>query len=212
MEFIHQFIDLFIHLDDHIGEMIANYQHFTYIILFLIIFCETGLVIMPFLPGDSLLFVLGAFAAKGDLNVFLLWILLTIAAILGDAVNYYVGSLLKNHVQEGKPIPLIKRTHLEHTAKFFEKYGNKTIILARFVPLVRTFAPFCAGAGSMKYSKFLFYNIIGAIIWVTIGLGAGWVFGNLPWVEKNFSLVIIGVVLISVLPIVLEFLKNKKDR
>lgn len=212
MEFIHQFIDLFLHLDHHIGELIAHYQHFTYVILFIIIFCETGLVITPFLPGDSLLFILGAFAARGDLNGLLLFALLTVAAILGDTVNYGVGSMLRNRVLNKQRIPLIKQHHLDKTAAFFAKYGNKTIVLARFVPLVRTFAPFMAGVGTMSYGTFITYNIIGAVVWVAIGLGAGYLFGNLPWVEKNFSLVVLGVVVLSIVPIVLEFLKDKKHR
>lgn len=212
MEMLHTFIDFFLHLDHHIGALIANYGTAIYVILFLIIFCETGLVVTPFLPGDSLLFVLGAFAASGDLNLLSLFFLLTTAAILGDAVNYFIGTKFKDvFIAQGK-IPFIKTSHIAQTHAFFEKYGNKTIILARFVPIVRTLAPFCAGIGNMSYGKFALYNVVGALIWVIVGLGAGYLFGNLPWVEKNFSLVILGVVVLSVVPVVLEFLKHKKDR
>ena len=210
MEIIKSFIDIFIHLDHHLNAVIAAYGTWTYALLFIIIFCETGLVVTPFLPGDSLLFVLGAFAARGTLDPKALWVLLGLAAIAGDAVNYFVGRKLAPKVFNNEKIPFLKQEYLDQTALFFEKYGKKTIILARFVPIVRTFAPFLAGAGNMKYSIFASYNVLGGILWVSIGLGAGYLFGNIPFVEKHFSLVVLGIVVVSLVPAVLEFLKNKK--
>lgn len=212
MEILHTLIDFCLHLDHHMAQMIAQYGTMIYAILFLIIFCETGLVITPYLPGDSLLFVLGAFAAKGDLNLLLLWILLFVAAVLGDAVNYFIGSRFKSTFLSKGRIAFIKQKHMDQTEAFFQKYGTKTIILARFVPLIRTLAPFMAGIGTMPYRTFFTFNVIGALLWVSVGLAAGYIFGRLPWVEKNFSLVILGVVVLSIIPIILEFLKNKKDR
>ncbi len=209
MEILHTFIDFFLHLDHHMSYLITNYGLAVYGILFAIIFCETGLVVTPFLPGDSLLFVLGAFAARGELNLFGLFVLLTVAAILGDACNYFIGTLLKDNILQKKKIAFIKPEYLTKTSQFYEKYGNKTIVLARFVPIIRTFAPFLAGVANMSYARFGLYNIVGGLLWITIGLGAGYIFGNLPWVEKNFSLVVLGVVVISVIPIVLEVIKKK---
>lgn len=202
------FIDFILHLDVHLGQIIADYGGVTYAILFLIIFIETGLVIMPFLPGDSLLFAAGAFAALGSLNITALILLLILAAILGDTTNYWIGHFFGEKLIANPKIP-IKKEHLEKTQVFFEKHGGKTIILARFVPIVRTFAPFVAGIGKMHYSRFISFNVIGGIAWVlTFSLG-GYFFGNIPAVKHNFSLVIFGIILVSVAPMLWHALKSK---
>jgi membrane-associated protein len=206
MENIKEFIDFFLHLDDSLKALTSSYGLWIYAIVFAVIFCETGLIILPFLPGDSLLFVLGALAAAKTLDMGLLWILLTIAAILGDALNYFIGTKMAEAIKKTNQ-KIIKPEHLKKTHDFFEKYGAKAIILARFLPIIRTVAPFLAGAGQMNYKKFALYNVTGAILWVTIGLWAGWFFGGLPWVEKNFSLVILAIIVISLIPIALEFIK-----
>lgn len=209
MEQIKHVLDVFIHLDHYISNLNSSCGAWTYLIVFLIIFCETGLVVVPFLPGDSLLFVLGALAAAKTLNLGLLWLLLTIAAILGNTLNYFIGTKMVSVIKRSDQ-KLVKPEHLNRTHEFFEKYGNKALILTRFLPILRTIAPFLAGVGLMKYSKFAFYNFIGGFLWVSIGLGSGWWFGRLPWVEKNFSLVILAIVVISLIPAVLEFYKHKK--
>jgi len=210
MEHLKHLIDVFIHLDHYISNLNASFGHWTYGIVFAIIFCETGLVVVPFLPGDSLLFVLGALAAAKTLNMGLLWILLTAAAILGNMVNYFIGTKLV-HVIKRADQKLVKPEHLKRTHEFYEKYGPKAIILTRFLPILRTIAPFLAGVGQMSYRKFAIYNLIGGFLWVSIGLWSGWLFGRLPWVEKNFSLVILAIVVISLIPAALEFLKHKKQ-
>lgn len=201
-------IDLFLHLDKHLDTIVASYGTLTYLVLFLIVFCETGLVVTPFLPGDSLLFAAGAVAGAGLLNPFLLGALLIVAAILGDAVNYMIGRYIGPKVFQANDSMFFKKKYLEKTQKFYEKYGGKTIIIARFVPIVRTFAPFLAGVGAMKYSKFGLYNIVGAILWVGIVLTAGVFFGGLPIVKKNFSIVVLGIIFVSILPAVVEFYKE----
>jgi membrane-associated protein len=210
MEQIKHIIDVFIHLDHYISNLNASCGSWTYIIVFAIIFCETGLVIVPFLPGDSLLFVLGALAATKTLNIGLLWILLTIAAILGNMVNYFVGTKMSDVIKRSDQ-KLVKPAHLKRTHEFFEKYGPKAIILTRFMPILRTIAPFLAGVGQMDYKQFGLYNLIGGLLWVSIGLWSGWLFGGLPWVSKNFSLVILAIVIISLIPAVFEFLKHRKE-
>ena len=201
-------IDFILHLDVHLGQIIKNYGALTYLILFTIIFLETGLVFIPFLPGDSLLFAAGAFAALKSLNLFILIGLLIIAAILGDTVNYWIGRFFGEQLVANPKVP-INQEHIDQTEKFFKKHGGKTIILARFVPSVRTFAPFVAGAGQMEYGKFISYNIVGGILWVLIATLAGYFFGNIPFVKENFSLVIFGVVIISILPILFEVIKHR---
>ncbi|MFB9865326.1 DedA family protein [Rufibacter immobilis] len=208
MELLRQFIDLFLHLDQHLSQIITDYGTWTYIILFLIIFVETGVVVMPFLPGDSLLFAAGAFAAKGDLNVWLLLVLLFVAAFLGDTLNYMIGNHFGPKVFR-RDYRFLKREYLIKTQAFYEKHGGKTIIFARFIPIIRTFAPFVAGVGTMKYSKFLSYNVIGGLLWVVGFVVAGFVFGNIPAVKKNFSLVIFGIILLSVIPPIIEMVKHK---
>ena len=212
MEFIKSLIDLFLHLDQHLGELIRNYGLWTYLILFLIIFCETGLVVTPFLPGDSLLFAAGTFAARGDLSVFWLFILLSIAAILGDTVNYWIGHYVGPKVFHKENVRLLNKKHLERTHAFYEKYGGKTIIIARFIPIIRTFAPFVAGVGSMTYWRFITYNIVGGILWVGVCVFAGFFFGNIEIVQRNFSLVVLAIVLISVLPVFIEFVRHRLGR
>ncbi len=209
MEFIKYLIDLFLHLDVHLHSIILQYGTLTYIILFMVIFGETGLVVVPFLPGDSLLFAAGTFAAKGSFNLHLLIILLAAAAILGDTVNYWIGHFIGPKIFEKENIRFLKKEYLEKTHKFYEKYGGKTIIIARFVPIVRTFAPFVAGIGSMSYSKFILYNIIGGVIWVVLFTAAGFYFGNIPFVKNNFSIVILTIIFISILPGIIEFIKHK---
>jgi len=208
MEILVDLFNLFLHLDKHLKVIIGNYGEWTYLILFIIIFCETGLVITPFLPGDSLLFASGAFAALGCFELGWLLMLLMFAAIAGDTVNYWLGHYVGEKGFEGR-IPLVKQEHLIQTQDFYAKYGGKTIILARFIPIIRTFAPFVAGVGSMTYKKFLLYNLIGGIAWVSICVMGGYFFGNLPFVQKNFSLVILVIIIISVLPMLVELARNR---
>ncbi len=212
MEFIGKLVDLFLHLDQHLNDIIGQYGTWTYLILFLIIFCETGLVVLPFLPGDSLLFAAGAFAALGSLNVFWLFVLLSIAAIAGDTVNYWLGYWLGPRVFHRDNVRFLNKKHLDRTHAFYEKYGGKTIIIARFIPIVRTFAPFVAGIGSMTYWRFIAYNVIGGVAWVAICVFSGYKFGNLEVVKKNFSLVIVAIVLISVLPMLIEYLRHRLNK
>lgn len=209
VDIIKQCLDFFIHLDAYIGAIAAAWGIWTYALLFLIIFCETGLVVLPLLPGDSLLFVLGALAAKGVLRMDILWVLLAVAAVLGDAVNYYIGAWCATKIFSDRHVRFLKTEHLEKTKKFYAKYGNKTIILARFLPIIRTFAPFLAGVGAMPYRRFALYNITGGILWVSVGLGAGYLFGGLAFVAKNFSWVVLGIVVISMIPAIWEYINHR---
>jgi membrane-associated protein len=208
MELLKSLIDLFLHLDEYLAQIISNYGAWTYGILFVVIFIETGLVVTPFLPGDSLLFAAGTFAALGSLNVWFLVGLLMVAAVLGDAVNYSIGHYLGERAYN---IKWIKREHLEKTHAFFEKHGGKAIFLARFVPIVRTFAPFVAGIGKMSYGYFATYNVVGGITWVTTFTLLGYFFGNLEFVKKNFELVIIAIILVSVVPMFVEWWKARRE-
>ncbi len=208
MEIISELVDFILHLDVHLNTIIKNFGIWTYLLLFLIIFLETGVVVTPFLPGDSLLFAAGSFAALGSLNVFALFILLTLAAILGDTLNYWIGHFIGPRAFSGNT-RFLKKEYLDRTHEFYEKYGGKTIILARFIPIIRTFAPFVAGIGAMDYPHFFFYNVIGAVLWVSIFTFGGYFFGNLPFVRDNFTIVIMVIILISVLPGVFEFLREK---
>jgi membrane-associated protein len=210
MEILKVLIDLFLHLDKHLAAVIQQYGTLTYVILFAVIFMETGLVVTPFLPGDSLLFAAGAFAALGNLNIWLLFALLATAAILGDSVNYFIGHTLGKRATTGE-IKFIKKEYIDRTHAFFEKYGNKTIFLARFVPIVRTFAPFVAGVGEMSYGNFFSYNVFGGLVWVALCTFAGYFFGNIPVVQENFSLVMIAIILISLFPAVFEWLKARQE-
>jgi membrane-associated protein len=211
MEFIAKAVDFFLHLDTHLGELIQQYGVWTYAILTLVVFCETGLVVTPFLPGDSLLFAAGALAAlpASPLRVEMLFLLLAGAAIAGDTVNYWIGHKVGPRAFEGR-IKFLNKKHLERTHEFYERYGGKTIIIARFVPIVRTFAPFVAGIGSMSYGRFIVYNVVGGLAWVAICLFGGYFFGNLPFVKENFSVVILAIIFISILPGVYEFVRHKR--
>jgi membrane-associated protein len=203
-------LDWLLHVDDKLFELVDLYGTWTYAILFAIVFCETGLVIMPLLPGDSLLFAAGAIAANAgsSLNIWVLCLILFSAAVLGDTVNYHVGRYLGPKVLSGKYSRWLNPKYLEKTHQFFECYGGKTIILARFVPIVRTFAPFVAGVGRMDYRKFLFYNVVGGALWVLSMTFAGFWFGSQPWVKKNFEIVVIAIVFISILPAVIEYARH----
>jgi membrane-associated protein len=211
MEILQHLLDLILHLDKHLADIIHDYGVWTYAILFLIIFVETGVVVLPFLPGDSLLFAAGSLAAlpSSPLNVWLMMVLLIVAAVLGDTLNYHIGDYLGPRVFREKS-RFLKREHLERTQAFYEKHGAKTIILARFIPIIRTFAPFVAGVGTMSYAKFLSYNVVGAVLWVVLLTLAGFFFGRIPVVQKNFSLVVLAIIVLSVLPAVVEFFKSRR--
>lgn len=210
MEWLSQIIDFFVHLDDHVAQLISHYGAWTYGILFLVVFCETGLVITPFLPGDSLLFMIGVFSNMGDrgLNPFLAAALIIIAAVLGDNVNYQFGKLFGPRAFRKENARFFKRANLERTKHFFERYGAKTIILARFIPVVRTFAPFVAGMGCMTYPRFLGYSVLAAVLWVVICMGAGYFFGGLPVVRENFTIAILALILLSVAPALFEWARH----
>ncbi len=210
MEFIYKCIDIFLHLDVYLHQITSSYGTASYILLFVVIFCETGLVVTPFLPGDSLIFAVGALCAKGMFNTPGVYLMLCCAAVLGDTVNYHIGHMLREKVESKQEIRFIKREYLERTQAFFERHGGKTIIIARFIPIIRTFAPFVSGVGRMSYTRFISYNAVGGILWVTIALFSGYFFGNIPLVKDNFSLVIIGIVIISVIPGVVVYLKEKR--
>ena len=209
MELVHWFVDFFLHLDQHLAEVIRSYGTWTYALLFAIVFLETGLVVTPFLPGDSLLFAAGSFAALGALDIRLLFLLLVGAAVLGDNVNYAVGHYLGPRVFHYQRSRFFNPDHLRKTHRFYERYGVKTIIIARFVPIVRTFSPFVAGIGAMSYLRFLAFDVVGGILWVGICTCAGYFFGNMPFVRKNFSLVIVAIVLVSILPALVEYLRHR---
>ncbi|MGH7458410.1 MAG: DedA family protein [Longimicrobiaceae bacterium] len=211
MELIQAIIDIFLHVDDHLHEIVRDYGAWTYAILFLVIFAETGLVVTPFLPGDSLLFAAGAIAAGGSMHPGGLFLLLTAAAILGDTVNYWVGSMVGTRVFKDDA-RILKTEYLERTERFYAKYGGKTIVIARFVPIVRTYAPFVAGACLMNYPRFLFYNVFGGVVWVFLFVFGGYFFGNVPTVQENFSLVVVVIILLSVVPIVVEMVKDRRSR
>lgn len=211
MEWIEMLIDFILHIDDHLMMIVGAYGTWTYAILFLIVFAETGFVVTPFLPGDSLLFAAGALAATGVLNPFVLVALLFVAAVLGDSVNYSLGSYFGVRVFK-EEARIFKLDYLYKTEAFFEKYGGKTIVIARFVPIVRTYAPFVAGASKMNYSRFIFYNLLGGAIWVGLFVAVGYLFGNLPIVKNNFSLAVLIIIAASVVPIFIEFFKAKRKK
>jgi len=206
-----EIFDFIIHFDEYLAKIIAAFGNWTYVILFAIIFAETGLVVAPFLPGDSLLFVVGTLAAGGlGLNIWIAYITLLIAAILGDTVNYWIGHKIGAKAFSQNNSRIFKKEYLEKTQAFYEKHGGKTIILARFVPIVRTFAPFVAGVGKMNYSTFIMYNVVGGFIWVTSLMFAGYFFGQLPFIQHNFEYAVIGIVLISLLPMIFEYINHKR--
>jgi membrane-associated protein len=211
MDLIHFFIDFILHIDKHLDQMIITYGIWVYVILFLIVFCETGLVVTPFLPGDSMLFVAGALAARAtnELDVVILCIVLVVAAIIGDSSNFEIGKIFGEKLFSNPNSKIFKQEYLHKTHEFYKKYGGKTIILARFVPIVRTFAPFVAGMGRMHYYYFISYNVIGGLAWVLIFTLAGYFVGNVEWVQSNLKLLIVAIILVSILPAVFEVVKNK---
>lgn len=213
MQLLKDFLDLMLHLQDHLHTFTRQYGPLVYGLLFLIVFCETGLVITPFLPGDSLLFAVGAISAdpQSGINVWIAAIVMLIAAILGDTVNYWIGRKFSGWAIRKFP-RIIKQSHLDKTSEFFVRYGGKAIIIARFVPIVRTFAPFVAGSGAMDYRKFMTYNIVGALLWIGSLVPAGWYFGNFPIVKDNFEIVVFGIIGVSLLPMVIEFARAKLSR
>ena len=202
-------IEIILHLDKYLSPLVQSYGAWIYAILFLVIFFETGLVFIPFLPGDSLLFVAGTFAAQGSINLIFLMIILSIAAILGDTMNYWIGYHFGNFITSRR---FVKQEYIQRTERFYEKHGKKTIILARFIPIIRTVAPFIAGIGKMQYPIFLAYNIIGGLIWVVLLIGAGYLFGNIPFVQENFTLFIIGIIIMSFIPVCIEYLRHRIAR
>jgi membrane-associated protein len=208
MDFLKDILDIVLHLDKHLDVVIKNCGAWSYLLFFAIIFAETGLVVTPFLPGDSLLFVVGAFSAIGSLDLLWLFFILVSAAIIGDSVNYSIGKVFGEKLLARGDHRFFKREHVERTHQFYEKYGGKTIIIARFVPVIRTFAPFVAGIGKMSYAKFFIYNVTGALLWVSIFVFGGYFFGNMPLIRNNFTVVIFVIVIISVLPIVIEYWKH----
>ncbi|TWT46238.1 Inner membrane protein YghB [Phycisphaerae bacterium RAS1] len=212
MDWLKQLFDLFLHLDDTLGRVIAEYQGWTYVLLALVIFAETGLVFTPFLPGDSLHFTVGAFAGMEKLDIRVTFPLLLGAAILGNTSNYWIGKFLGPRILRSASSRFFNRRHLERTHAFYEKHGGMTIILAQFVPIVRTFAPFVAGIGAMTYRRFIAFNIVGALLWVSICMFAGYFFGSIPVVKNNFELVVLGIIAVSLLPAVIEFLRHRAAR
>lgn len=212
MEIIADIIGLFTHLEEHLITIIGTFGLWTYVIMFLIIFCETGLVVTPLLPGDSLLFALGTFAAIGALELELLLTTLPVAAIAGDAVNYAAGHILGPRIFRREDVRFLKREYLDRTHRFYEKYGGKTIFLARFIPIIRTFAPFVAGIGNMTYWRFACYNVAGGITWIAVFILGGFYFGNLPFVKRNFTLVIVAIIILSILPAFVEWLRHRAEK
>jgi membrane-associated protein len=208
-EFLATLVDLILHVDTHLQNLTMTYDNWVYLILFVVVFVETGLVVTPFLPGDSLLFAAGALAALGALHVGWLWLLLVVAAIAGDTVNYWFGQRIGARAFDGR-FRFLKPEHLERTEQFFERHGGKAVLLARFVPLVRTFAPFVAGMGAMHYGRFITFNITGALSWVSLFLLGGYFFGGLPIVQENFHLIVPAIILLSLVPIVVEFVRARR--
>ena len=203
-------IDFVLHLDKHLGVILERVGLWSYLLFFVVIFAETGLVVTPFLPGDSLVFTLGTLAATGSLNIGWVFVVLSVAAILGDSANYAIGKYFGSIILKKEGTWFLKKEHIDRTHRFYEKYGSKTIVLARFVPIVRTFAPFVAGVGRMSYPHFLTYNVAGGLLWIALFAFGGYFFGNIPVVKNNFGIVIIAIIIISILPAVIEVLKEKR--
>lgn len=212
MDLLKTVVEFVLHIDRHLSAIIQQFGAWTYAILFAIIFIETGLVIMPFLPGDSLLFAAGTFAALGALDVRLLIALLAVAAVIGDTVNYWIGHRIGEKAFSREDARFFKKEYLDRTHAFYEKHGGKTIIIARFVPIIRTFAPFVAGIGKMSYGRFLSFNVIGGVAWVVLLVGTGYFFGNIPFIRKNFSIAILAIILISTVPIAVEYFRHRKNK
>jgi membrane-associated protein len=211
MDFIKHLIDVILHLDVHLVEMVSQYGTLIYGLLFTIIFCETGLVVTPFLPGDSLLFAVGAISAKGHLNAYTSAMLLMLAAILGDSTNFWIGYFVGPKVFRSESSRWLNRSYLDRTHAFYEKYGAKTVIIARFMPIIRTFAPFVAGIGRMSYPRFLIFSVLGTILWIGCFITAGYLFGNIPVVKRNFTLVVLGIIFVSVLPAIIEAVRARRE-
>lgn len=211
MEFLKTFVDIMLHLDVHLSEFVGQYGILTYAILFLVVFAETGFVVTPFLPGDSLLFAAGAIASFGTLHVGFIVLLLIVAAILGDTANYWIGHLLGRKIVDNPHIKFINQEHIDKTEQFYKKYGAKTIILARFVPIVRTFAPFVAGVGSMHYTTFITYNVVGGVLWVSIFTLLGYFFGNMEFIKHNFHYAVFAIIGLSVVPMIYEYIQHKRN-
>lgn len=205
-------LDFFLHLDEQLSIIIGHYGTWTYVIVAVVVFCETGLVVTPFLPGDSLLFALGTLAARGDLNIWSVMGVLFLAVLLGDNVNYWVGRRVGPGLFSGKSIRWLNQEYLHKTQEFYKRHGGKTVIIARFVPIVRTFAPFVAGIGAMSYGTFLLYSLAGSFFWIVVACGAGYFFGNIPVVQENFSIVVIGIVIISLLPATIKFIQSRRRK
>lgn len=211
MDFIKHSIDILLHLDKYLEVIIQNYGVWTYALIFIIIFCETGLVVTPFLPGDSILFATGALAATKVLGISTLFIVYYLAAVIGDAVNYYIGKKIGGAILDKKEIRYINKDYIIRAKNFYEKHGSMTIVLGRFIPIIRTFVPFVAGIGEMKYSKFIAYNLLGGALWIILFLGGGYLFGNLPFIKNHFSYMLIGIIIVSILPVIITFLKERKN-
>ena len=209
MSFIRTFINAILHLDKYLNVIIQNYGMWTYGLLFLIIFCETGLVLTPFLPGDSLLFATGALASTGSLNIFALFAIFFVAAVMGDTANYHIGKKIGNGILEKESVKFINKEYLNKAQNFYKKHGSMTIVLGRFIPIIRTFVPFVAGIGKMKYSNFITYNILGGFLWVTLMLGGGYFFGGLPFIKDHFSFVVIAIISMSAIPVIVAFINSK---
>ena len=210
MDFVPQMVDFVVHIDHHLDQIIQTYGTWTYLLLFVIVFCETGLVVTPFLPGDSLLFAVGAFAARGSLDLTRSLSVLAIASILGDTTNYLIGTRVGPAIFQKKESRFFDPAHLEKAHRFYEKHGAKTIVLARFLPILRTFSPFVAGIGRMRYPKFLVYSVSGGAVWVGLFVLAGYFFGNIPIVRDNFSIVILGIIVLTTLPVISEFIRSRR--
>nr|WP_309577491.1 DedA family protein [Moraxella osloensis] len=205
-------VDFILHIGDHLQELVKNYGNWIYAILFAIVFCETGLVVLPFLPGDSMLFAAGTIAAVGDMNIFVLIGLLIVAAILGDFVNFEIGKHFGQKLFSNPNSKIFKQSYLQKTHDYYEKYGGRTIIIARFIPIVRTFAPFVGGMGNMNYAQFARYNIVGAVLWVVSFTTLGYFFGQLPFVKEHFSWIMIAIIVFSVVPMVIEIIRHRNDK
>ena len=212
MEHIQWFVDFILHLDTHLGQLISEYGVWTYLILFLIVFCETGLVVTPFLPGDSLLFAAGAFAALGAFHVEQLWLTLASAAVLGDSTNYWIGRFVGPKVFSQEKSKLLNKKHLDETHAFYERHGGKTVIIARYLPIIRTFAPFVAGIGAMRYPRFLLFSILGTCLWISTFVFAGYFFGNIPFVKNNFTAVVMGIIVLSLVPGIYHVIKRRAEK
>ncbi|HDK7139634.1 TPA: DedA family protein [Clostridium botulinum] len=211
MSIIGNFINALLHLDKYLNVIIQNYGMWTYALIFLIIFCETGLVITPFLPGDSILFAAGALAATGSFKIAILFVVLYLAAVIGDTVNYHIGKKIGTKILEKEDVKYLNKEYLKKAHTFYERHGSMTIVVGRFIPIIRTFVPFVAGIGEMSYLKFIIYNVLGGLLWVTLFLGGGYLFGNLPFIKQHLSYVVIAIIIISIIPVAVTFIREKRN-